>query len=272
MTPRVTGCPLNCAPGAGSWEQTIQLLWMMTGRCRPLMSLGAMLVLDGSEATATLRLLPVRSGIAWPSDMGEGDSAPWSAAGHVSSSLTTPKSILLPLPTVLPAVGAWKQTFQSRSRICRRARPLASWLARLEKPAACASSCAVCSPFPTKSGTVLPTGVAPSDGDWLTPALEHAVIQAAAATTSTAIPQLRIHSPDGARRPADRPSSGLKPSDRHEHLGRVQGPAPARLTPDGWCGRPHSPVMCPGMRPVGRIHLHIVSTRSATGRHGSGLC
>src|SRR5215467_10475219 len=207
MTPRVTGCPLNCAPGAGSWEQTIQLLWMMTGRCRPLTSLGAMLVLDGSEATATLRLLPVRSGIACPSDMGEGDWAPWSAAGHASSSLTTPKSILLPLVAVLPAAGVWKQTFQSRSRICRRALPLASWLERLGKPAACASSCAVCSPFPVKSGTVLSAGVAPPDGDWLTPAPEHAVIQAVAATARTAIPQLRIQSPNGARRAADRPAA-----------------------------------------------------------------
>jgi hypothetical protein len=73
-TPKVASWPLNCAPGAGSWEQTCQLLWMMTRRCRPLMSLAVMLVLDGSEATATLRLLPVRSGIAWPSDMGEGDA------------------------------------------------------------------------------------------------------------------------------------------------------------------------------------------------------
>jgi hypothetical protein len=92
--------------------------------------------------------LPVRSGIAWPSDTGEGDGAPWSVAGHVSSSLTTPKSIWLPLLAVLPAAGVWKQTFQSRSRICRRPRPLASWLERPGKPAACASSCAVCSPFP----------------------------------------------------------------------------------------------------------------------------
>src|SRR5215831_16511705 len=210
MTPRVTGCPLNCAPGAGSWVQTVQLLWMMTGRCRPLMSLGAMLVLDGSEATATLRLLPVRSGIAWPSDMGEGDSPPWSVAGHASSSLTTPKSIVLPLLTVLPAAGVWKQAFQSRSRICRRARPLASWLARLAKPAACASSCAVCSPFPAKSGTVLSADVAPPDGDWLTPAPEHAVIQATAATASTAIPQLRIHSPMAPGGRLTRPSARLQ--------------------------------------------------------------
>src|SRR5207244_9181229 len=106
-TPKLTGWPLNCAPGAGSWEQTVQSLWTMTRRCRPLMSLAVMLVLDGSEATATLRLLPVRSGIAWPSDTGEGDWAPWSVAGHVSSSLTTPNSIRLPLLTVLPAAGAW---------------------------------------------------------------------------------------------------------------------------------------------------------------------
>src|SRR5262249_61622531 len=128
-------------------------------------------------------------------DVGEGLGAPVSAAGHVSPSWPTPKSILLPLVAVLPAAGVWKQTFQSRSRICRRALPLASWLERLGKPAACASSCAVCSPFPVKSGTVLSAGVAPPDGDWLTPAPEHAVIQAVAATARTAIPSCAFTPP-----------------------------------------------------------------------------
>src|SRR5262249_10158309 len=116
-TPKVTGCPLNCAPDLGSCEQIFQSLWTMITRPWPPMSLAVILVPEGSELTATFRLLPIRSGIAWPSATGEGGWAPRSAAGHLSSSLTTPKSSRLPLLTLVPAAGRWKQTFQSRSKI-----------------------------------------------------------------------------------------------------------------------------------------------------------
>ena len=97
--------------------RAIEARFRSFGRPMPEANLRQAMVPEGSEPTAAFRLLPVRSGIAWPSDAGEGDWVPWSVAGQLSSSLTTPKSSLLPLLTAVPAAGVWKQTFQSRSKI-----------------------------------------------------------------------------------------------------------------------------------------------------------
>lgn len=69
----------------------------------------------------------VGAALAAAEGVGLGAASP----GHVSSSLTAPRSIFTSLVAAVPAVGVWVQTFQLRSRICIRSAPEASCEVRL---------------------------------------------------------------------------------------------------------------------------------------------